>query len=173
MGGGVKGVRQRSLCAHALVGCPGTTEGHPYETFPSPISASGSGRCRAPALSRVARAQTYPTRPVHLIVGYPAGGVADLFARLIGRWLSERLGQPVIIENRPGAGSNLATEVVVHAPPDGYTLLFLTSSNSYNVALYDNAKDAVHEPPYHIRATARPRAMNRHATRTRCQLLAP
>jgi tripartite-type tricarboxylate transporter receptor subunit TctC len=74
------------------------------------ISAAGSGRCRAAALpaSRVAKAETYPTRPVRLIVGFPAGGGADLFARLIGQWLSERLGQQFIVENRVGAGGNLA-----------------------------------------------------------------
>jgi tripartite-type tricarboxylate transporter receptor subunit TctC len=73
--------------------------------------------------ARFARAQGYPSRPVHLIVGYPAGGPLDTSARLIAQWLSERLGQPFVIENRSGAGSNLATETVVRAPPDGYTLL--------------------------------------------------
>ena len=90
-----------------------------------------------PAVSRIAAAQAYPTRPLRLVVGFPAGGVADLFARLIGQSLSERLGQHVIIENRAGAGSNLATEGVVRATPDGYTLFYATSSNSYNTALYD------------------------------------
>jgi len=75
------------------------------------------------AVSSAARAQTYPTRPVRLIAGFPPGGVVDTFARLIGQWLSERLGQPIIIENRAGAGGNLAVEAVVKAPPDGYTLL--------------------------------------------------
>src|SRR6202007_2982838 len=84
-----------------------------------------------PAVSRIARAQTYPTRPVRLIVGWPPGGAADLFARLIGQSLSERLGQPFIIENRPGAGSNMATEAVVRAPPDGYTLLQISSVNAF------------------------------------------
>ena len=96
-----------------------------------------AGAAALPAVSRIARAQTYPTRPVRLIVGFPAGGVADLFARLFGQWLSERLGQQFIIENRPGAGSNLATEAVVRAPPDGYTLLQFTSTNSWNATLYD------------------------------------
>jgi tripartite-type tricarboxylate transporter receptor subunit TctC len=77
-----------------------------------------------PALSRIARGQSYPSRPVHWIVGYTPGGGNDIFARLMGQWLQERLGQPFIIENRPGAGSNIATEAVVNARPDGYTILF-------------------------------------------------
>jgi tripartite-type tricarboxylate transporter receptor subunit TctC len=97
-----------------------------------------AGAAALPAVSRIARAQTYPTRPVHLIVGFAAGGPADTIARLIGQRLSERLGQSFIIENRPGAGSNLATEMVVRARPDGYTLLFATPSNAWNVTLYDN-----------------------------------
>jgi tripartite-type tricarboxylate transporter receptor subunit TctC len=91
-----------------------------------------------PAVSRIARAQAYPSRPVRLIVGFPAGGVLDLFARLIGQWLSERLGQPFIVENRAGAGGNLAAEAVVKAPPDGYTLLQIGAHNAWNVTLYDN-----------------------------------
>jgi tripartite-type tricarboxylate transporter receptor subunit TctC len=90
------------------------------------------------AVSRFAWAQSYPSRPVRLIVGWPPGGAADLFARLIGQRLSERLGQPFIIENRPGAGSNMATEAVVRAPPDGYTLLQISSVNAFNATLYDN-----------------------------------
>src|SRR6516164_2119821 len=90
------------------------------------------------ALSRVAWALDYPTRPVHLFVGYAVGGPLDISARLIGQWLSERLGQPFIIENRPGSGSNLATETVVRAAPDGYTLLEISASNAWNAALYDN-----------------------------------
>jgi len=81
---------------------------------------------------------SYPTRPVHLLVGYAAGGPLDISARLIGQWLSEHLGQPFIIENRPGGGSNLATETVVRAPPDGYTLLEISASNAWNAGLYDN-----------------------------------
>jgi tripartite-type tricarboxylate transporter receptor subunit TctC len=91
-----------------------------------------------PAMQRFALAQAYPTRPVRLVVGFPPGGVADLYARLIGQWLSERLGQPFIIENRAGAGSNLGTEAVVRAPPDGYTLLQATAANAWNATLYDN-----------------------------------
>jgi tripartite-type tricarboxylate transporter receptor subunit TctC len=91
-----------------------------------------------PALARPARAQAYPTRPVRLMVGFAAGGPGDITARLIGQWLSERLGQTFIIENRPGAGSNLATEMVVRARPDGYTLLEATSTNAWNTTLYSN-----------------------------------
>jgi tripartite-type tricarboxylate transporter receptor subunit TctC len=90
-----------------------------------------------PAAARVASAQTFPTRPVHLIVGYAAGGPNDTTARLIGQSLSERLGQQFIIENRTGAGGNIATVVVVRAPADGYTLLLVSSSNAVNATLYD------------------------------------
>jgi tripartite-type tricarboxylate transporter receptor subunit TctC len=87
--------------------------------------------------SRIVQAQTYPSRPVRLIVGFPPGGTADIAARLIGQWLSARLGQPFIIENRPGAASNTATEAVARAPADGYTLLLVAASNALNAALYD------------------------------------
>ena len=97
-----------------------------------------AGAAALPALPRLARAQTYPTRPVHLIVGWPPGGAADLVARVIGQPLSERLGQPFIIENRPGAGSNIATEAVVRAPSNGYMLLHVSSVNAFNATLYDN-----------------------------------
>src|SRR5215475_9720515 len=97
-----------------------------------------AGAAALPVLSRFAWAQAYPSRPVRLIVGWPPGGPADLFARLIGQPLSERLGQPIIIENRPGAASNMATEAVVRAPPDGYTLLQISSVNAFNATLYDN-----------------------------------
>src|SRR5271156_4529182 len=80
-----------------------------------------------PAIPRIAWAQTYPTRPVRLIIGFPAGGPTDIFARLIGERLSKRLGQPFVIENRPGAGSTIGVATVVAAPPDGYTLLLVTS----------------------------------------------
>src|SRR5262249_57509974 len=97
-----------------------------------------AGAAALPGVSRVARAQAYPSRPVRIIVGWPAGGGADVVARLMGQWLSERLGQPFIIENRAGAGSNLGTEAVVRAPPDGYTLLHATATNAWNATLYDN-----------------------------------
>src|ERR1700716_1162758 len=97
-----------------------------------------AGAVALPAVARVARAQAYPTRPVRLIVGFAAGGPADISERLIGQWLSERLGQTFIIENRPGAGGNLATEMVVRARPDGYTLLEASSTNAWNTTLYRN-----------------------------------
>jgi tripartite-type tricarboxylate transporter receptor subunit TctC len=90
-----------------------------------------------PAISRIARAQTYPVKPVRIIVGFAAGGTTDIAARVIGQWLSERLGQPFLIENRPGASSNIATEAVVNAPPDGYTLLMVGSTNAVNATLYE------------------------------------
>jgi tripartite-type tricarboxylate transporter receptor subunit TctC len=91
-----------------------------------------------PALPRAAGAQAYPSRPVHILVGYAAGGVNDIVARLTGQLLSERLGQQFIVEDRPGAGSNLATEMVVRATPDGYTLLEASTSNAWNATIYQN-----------------------------------
>src|ERR1700688_4242992 len=98
--------------------------------------AAGAGV--VPALRCTARAQSYPTRPIHLILGFPAGGAGDILARLMGEWLSERLGQPFSIENRPGTGGNIATEAVVRAPADGYTLLLAGSADSINATLFDN-----------------------------------
>jgi tripartite-type tricarboxylate transporter receptor subunit TctC len=95
------------------------------------------GAAVLPAVSRFAWAQTYPTRPVRWIIGYPPGGSADITARLMGQWLSERLGQTFVIESRPGAGTNIATETVVRAPPDGYTLLLVAPANAINATLYD------------------------------------
>jgi tripartite-type tricarboxylate transporter receptor subunit TctC len=97
--------------------------------------AAGAGAL--PAVSRIARAQTYPTRPVHIIVGYAPGGVTDITARLIGPWLSQRLGRQFVVENRPGASGNIAAEMVVRASPDGHTLLLIASNNAYNATLYD------------------------------------
>src|SRR5262249_38789114 len=97
-----------------------------------------AGAAALPAMSRVARAQAYPTRPVRIIVGYPPGGTADVVARLIGQQLSERLGQPFVVENRPGAGTNIATETVVKSAPDGYTLLVVDASPAINTTLYHN-----------------------------------
>jgi tripartite-type tricarboxylate transporter receptor subunit TctC len=92
----------------------------------------------AVAAPAVAWSQSYPARPVHMVVGFAAGGGADIMARLIGQALSERLGQQIVVDNRPGAGTNIATEVVVKAPPDGYTLLLANSPNAINATLYDN-----------------------------------
>jgi tripartite-type tricarboxylate transporter receptor subunit TctC len=91
-----------------------------------------------PAISRITWAQSYPARSVRIIVGYPPGGSNDILARLIAEWLSERMGQQFVIENRPGAGSNIATEAVVRAAPDGYTLLMVSTANMSNAALYEN-----------------------------------
>jgi len=98
------------------------------------------GAAALSVIPRSAKAQTYPSRPVHIIVGFPAGGTPDLFARLIGEWLSERLGQPFVIENRPGAATNIATELVARAAPDGYTLLTVAAPNVINATLYPDLK---------------------------------
>jgi tripartite-type tricarboxylate transporter receptor subunit TctC len=99
-----------------------------------------AGAAVLPAATRCAWAQTYPTRPVHIVVGFAAGTGLDIYARLISHWLSERLGQSFVIDNRPGAGTNLATESVVNAPPDGYTLLMASTAAFTNAALYDNLR---------------------------------
>src|SRR5262245_51050616 len=96
-----------------------------------------AGAAALSAVSRVARAQAYPSRPVRIIVGFAAGGGNDTTARIIGQWLSERLGQQFVIENRPGAAMNIATEAVVRSQPDGYTLFLSDPSNAINATLYD------------------------------------
>ena len=96
-----------------------------------------AGAAALPAVSRVANAQSYPTRPVRVIVPFAAGGPLDILARLMGQWLSERLGQPFVIENRPGAAANIGTEAVVKARPDGYTILMASTANAINATLYD------------------------------------
>jgi tripartite-type tricarboxylate transporter receptor subunit TctC len=96
-----------------------------------------TGAAALPAVSRFAWAQTYPAQPVRIIVGFGPGGVSDILARLIGQWLSERFDRPFIVDNRPGGGTNIATETVARAPADGYTLLWLTSSNAINATLYE------------------------------------
>jgi tripartite-type tricarboxylate transporter receptor subunit TctC len=98
---------------------------------------AAAGAAALPIISRVARAQTYPTRPVRLIVGFTPGSAPDIVARLMGQWLSERLGQQFLVENRGGAGGNIGTEVVVRAPADGYTLLLVGAPNAINTTLYD------------------------------------
>jgi tripartite-type tricarboxylate transporter receptor subunit TctC len=97
--------------------------------------AAGAGAL--PAVSRVARAQAYPSRPARIVVPFAAGGATDIIARLIGQWLSERLGQQFVIENRPGAVANIAVEAVVRAPADGYTLLLVNAGSAWNATLYD------------------------------------
>jgi tripartite-type tricarboxylate transporter receptor subunit TctC len=96
-----------------------------------------AGAAALPVLPRIALALDYPTRPARIIVGYAAAGPTDITGRLVGQWLSERLGQQFIVENRPGAGSNVGTELAVQAPPDGYTLLLVTTTNAINATLYD------------------------------------
>jgi tripartite-type tricarboxylate transporter receptor subunit TctC len=97
----------------------------------------GVGSLTFPAISRFALAQDYPTRPVRLIVAYPPGSAADVLARLMGQWLSDRLGQPFVIENRPGGSTNIATQAAVNASPDGYTLLMVHTAGAVNATLYD------------------------------------
>jgi tripartite-type tricarboxylate transporter receptor subunit TctC len=96
-----------------------------------------AGAAALPAMPRVASALDYPTRPARIIVGYAAAGPTDIAARLVGQWLSERLGQSFVVDNRPGAASNIGTELVVRAPPDGYTLLLVNATNAINTTLYD------------------------------------
>src|SRR5215471_3871744 len=97
-----------------------------------------AGAAALPAVSRVAWAQAYPSRPVRLIVTVPAGGSPDIVARMMGQWLSERLGQPIIVDNRPGGATNIGTEAAVRSSPDGYTLLMAVSANAVNATLYEN-----------------------------------
>ena len=96
-----------------------------------------AGAAALPALPPIARAQAYPAKPVRFIIGYTSGGSADITARLMGQWLSDRLGQPFIVESRPGAGTNIATEAVVRWPPDGYTIFLVAPANAINATLYD------------------------------------
>ena len=110
----------------------------PRRKFLRAAASTVAGAVALPALSRIASASDYPTRPVRIIVGFAAGGAPDILARLCGQWLSERLGQSFVIENRTGAGGNIATEAVVQAPPDGYTLLLASTGNTVNVTLYNN-----------------------------------
>src|SRR5262245_53901884 len=99
-----------------------------------------AGAAALPAVSRIARAQAYPTRPVKIIVSLAAGGPTDILARLTAQWLSERLGQQFVVENRPGGGGNIGAEAVVRAPADGHTLLLVGGNNAINATLYDKLK---------------------------------
>src|SRR5262245_13272214 len=99
-----------------------------------------AGAAAVTAVSRTARAQTYPARPVRLIIGIVPGSGPDIVGRLLGQWLSDRLGRPFVIENRPGAGTNVATEAVVRSPADGYTLLLATTANAINATLYEKLR---------------------------------
>jgi tripartite-type tricarboxylate transporter receptor subunit TctC len=104
-----------------------------------------TGAAALPALPHIAKTQAYPSRPVHIILGFPPGGSSDVIGRLVAQWLSERLGQPFVFDNRPGAGSNIGTELVARASPDGYTLLWATSANAINATLYSNLNfDFIH-----------------------------
>jgi tripartite-type tricarboxylate transporter receptor subunit TctC len=97
-----------------------------------------AGAAALPAVSRSARAEGYPTRPTRIIVGYAPGGSATVATRIVAQWLSERLGQSVIVENKPGASTNISIQTVVNSPPDGYTLLFVGASATVNVSLFEN-----------------------------------
>lgn len=96
-----------------------------------------AGAAALPAFARIARAQAYPTRPVHVVAGFAAGGAADVFARLVGEWLSKRLGQPIVVDDRPGAGGSVAAELVLRSPADGYALFMASSANVINASLHD------------------------------------
>jgi tripartite-type tricarboxylate transporter receptor subunit TctC len=128
----------RVLCA--------TTQGEVMKLPRRQFLHLAAGTIALPTVFRIARAQAYPARPVRILVGYAPGGGVDVIARLIGQRLSERLGQPFIIENRPGAGTNIATEAVVRSPPDGYTLLLATGANAANATLYEKLNfDFIHD----------------------------
>jgi tripartite-type tricarboxylate transporter receptor subunit TctC len=111
-------------------------EGDRHDACPPQILAARRGCCRALGHLDAASAQNYPARPLRLILGYPAGGSTDLVARIMGAWLTDRLGQSVVIENKPGAGTNLAVQAAVASPPNGYTLLFVTTTNAINTSFH-------------------------------------
>ena len=119
-----------------------------------------AGAAALPTVSGFAWAQTYPARPVRIVVPAAAGGIPDIAARLIGQWLSARVGQPFIIENRPGGGGNIGTEVVVKAAPDGHMLLLVVPNNAFNATLYDEAQLQLH--PRHCARLAHSRHARGH-----------
>src|SRR5215471_4052709 len=133
MGGFVQGRRQGGMKRHVA----GISERDAMKLPRRDFLHLAAAAAALPAISRLARAQAYPSRPVRLVVPFGSAGATDITARLVGQWLSERLGQPFIIENRPGAGGNVGTEAVVRAAADGYTLLVITSANAINTTLYD------------------------------------
>src|SRR5262245_25598119 len=130
--------RGRSCCEQPSDTLPARNPGSAMKFPRRRFLHVAAGAAALAALSRVAVAQSYPTRPVRIIVGYPPGGSTDVMARLMGQQLSDRLGQPFVLENRPGAGTNIATEAVVKAPPDGYTLLAVDAAPAINTTLYHN-----------------------------------
>src|SRR6516164_2922354 len=127
---------QSTECSHRICLAAGPWGGNTMEIPRRRFLHLGICGAALPAVSRTAHAQAYPTRPVRIIVGFPPGGGVDITARLIGQALSERLGKPFVIENRAGTGSNIGTEMVVRAPPDGYTLLLVATTNTVNETLY-------------------------------------
>src|SRR6476620_11995641 len=135
------------MCLRGIFTGLGVFRGHRDNCERNPMKLSrrrilqlATSAAALPAFPCLGRAEAYPSRPVRLLVGYAAGGVNDIVARLTGQWLSERLGQQFIVEDRPGAGSNIATEMVARAKPDGYTLLEASTSNAWNATIYQNLK---------------------------------
>jgi tripartite-type tricarboxylate transporter receptor subunit TctC len=149
---GIRESRKSKAGTPPIVSKIGRTQRRPVKADGHPLRANATefarrrflhlaaGAAALPAMSRTASAQTYPARPVRIIVGYPAGGVSDIYARLIGQSLSERLGQSFIVENRPGASGAIAVDSVVRAAPDGYTLLLTAGNDSYTENLYPNLR---------------------------------
>jgi tripartite-type tricarboxylate transporter receptor subunit TctC len=136
MGRTDQGERCVDRLSSAIPWSPKISEGNSMKISRRQFLHVTAGAAALPAVPRIARAQAYPTRPVRIVVGFTPGGRTDIAARLIGQWLSERLGQQFVIENRPGAATNIATEAVVNAPSDGYTLLLVATAGAINATLY-------------------------------------